>query len=78
LASVGNVVIRQERRHVDGDLGVELAADGLSAQLGHGFFQDARIGVKADGREQARLAIAQDLARAADFEIVRGHLKPGA
>jgi len=31
--------------------------------------QDARIGVKADGREQARLAIAQDLARAADFEM---------
>ncbi len=55
LSGVGDVVVGQERRNVDRDFRIVLGADGLSAQFGDGFLQDASVGVETDGRNQPRL-----------------------
>src|SRR5205085_5234000 len=50
--------------------------DRLPAQLRHRLLQDPRVGVEAHRRDRPRLFLAEQLARAADLQIVGGHLEP--
>ena len=52
---------------------------GSPAQLGHRLLEDLRVGLEADRGDRARLlALAEQLAGAADLEVVRRDLEAGA
>ena len=50
----------------------------FALQLMHGFFQQLDVHVEADRADVAVLFAAQDIARAAQFEIQRGDFESGA
>ena len=75
LAGVGDEVVGQEGGNVDRDFRSVLGANGLSAQLRDRFLQDARLGVEAHRRQQARLLGTKQLASAADLQIRGRHLE---
>ena len=43
----------------------------LAAQLAHGLLEQVRVELEPDGRDVPRLLLAEQVARAADLEIVR-------
>ena len=77
LPGVGDVVVGDVAGQVDGELGVALPADRLAAQFGHRLLEDAGVGLEADRGDVPRLLGPQQVAGAADLEVVRGDLEAG-
>ena len=78
---VGDVVLRDHHRRADGDLRRPLVGDrrgdaGLEAR--HRLLQHLLIELEADLLDVAGLLVAEEIAGAADVEIVRGKLEAGA
>ena len=78
---IGDVVLGNEQRRADGDLrrpavGSGRGDAGLEAE--HRLFQHLLVELEADLLDVAGLFLAQEIAGAADIEIVRGKLEPGA
>ena len=78
LADVGHVVVGDEAGRVAGELGIVLLVDRLALELGDRLLEHGRVGLEADGGDGARLLGAEQIAGAADLEIVRGDLEAGA
>ena len=57
---------------------MNLRRDLFALQLAHGLLQQAHVHIEADGVDMAVLLAAQQIARAAQFQIERGDLEPGA
>ena len=78
---VGDVIVRDQDRRIDRDLGAEVArtlerATGLGLQ--DRLLQHRLVEFVADFLDMPRLFVAQQIARAANVEIVAGKLEPGA
>ncbi len=80
---VGQVVVGDQRRQVQFDLGLVRAAQFEVRQLAaleraHGTVEQLGVEREADLLDLPGLFLAQQLAGAADFQIVRGQREPGA
>ena len=78
---VGDVVLRDQHRHADGDLRRPAVGGGLGAaglHHHHGLFQHLLVKLEADLLDVAGLLLAEQIAGAADVEIVRGKLEARA
>ncbi|MNM79225.1 hypothetical protein D3C81_911520 [compost metagenome] len=80
---IGAIVVRQQRRRAEVDLGGHLQRGHqvrLLARLEclHGGVEHVRVQLEADFMDFARLLVAQHLARAADFQVVHGEVEAGA
>src|SRR5262245_15502647 len=78
LMLVGDVAVGDVRRETELDLGLHLDVAPLAAQLLHRLFHHLRVELEADRGDVARLLLAEQVAGAANLEIVRRQPKSAA
>ena len=59
-------------------LGLDLHARRLAPHLGHRLLEELGVQVEADRGDGARLVVPEQVARAADLQVVRGDAEAGA
>ena len=75
---IGNVFGRDANIEAQIERGMHLQRRFFTLQLMHGFFEQLDVHVEAHRADVAVLLAAQDIARAAQFQIERGDLESGA
>ena len=78
---VGDVILRDQHRHADGDLRRPAVGGGLGdagLEVEDRLLQHRLVQLEADFLDMPGLLLAEQIAGAADIEIVRGELESGA
>ena len=78
LLHVGDVIVRDQRRDGQLHVGLEVLADLLALERGNRFLHQLRVQVEPDRGDVATLIRSEQVAGAADLQIVRGDLEAGA
>ena len=77
LGVVGDVVVGNANIEPEIEGGMDFQRNLFALQLLHGFFEQADVRVVADGFDVAVLLAAEQVARAAQFQIERGDFEAG-
>ena len=81
-AEIGDVILRDQHRRADRDLRAPLLAGRLlaavGARRGDRLFEHVLVELDADLADMPGLLVAEQIAGAADVEVVARQLKPGA
>ena len=78
LVHVGDVLVVDLQIDAQVNRRADIVLDLLALQLAHGFFEQLRIHLEADGLHVAALFAAEQIAGAADFEVERGDTESAA